>query len=70
MNLSKITLLSSIFLITACGEAGKAGAECSTDADCADGLECHMHEGEADHGECEAADDDHAEEEGGEEAAE
>ena len=55
MNLSKITLLSSIFLITACGETekGAAGAECTTDADCADGLECHMHEGETDHGECE-----------------
>ena len=71
MNLSKITLLYSIFLITACGEAGKAGAECNTDADCADGLECHMHEGETDHGECEAHDEEeHSEEEGGEEAAE
>ena len=75
MNLSKITLLSSIFLMTACGEAekGAAGAECTTDADCADGLECQMHEdeGEADHGECEAHDEEeHSDEEGGEEAAE
>ena len=52
--------------LAACGSAGGVGSECTTDADCAEGLECHMHEHdgeedgeESDHGECEEADEDH-----------
>ncbi len=37
------------------GGTGAEGDECSTDADCTDGLHCHQHEDEdEDHGECEA----------------
>lgn len=61
-----ITLLA-LFALTACGAGGEVGAECTSDEDCAEGLECHFHEhhddgdtGEAheeeeeEHGECEA----------------
>ena len=41
-------------LVGCSAELGDVGAECSADADCKEGLECHMHEGEDDHGECEA----------------
>ena len=51
MKLHKLTLLASMLLITAC--EGKAGDECTSNDDCAEGLECHMHDGETDHGECE-----------------
>ena len=45
-------------LTTACAPGAQEGEECTEDADCADGLECHLHEGEDDHGECEAHDED------------
>ena len=62
--MKKVSLIAFALLLSACGESGKAGDECTTDADCADGLECHMHEGETDHGECEAhEEDDHEGEE-------
>lgn len=66
--MKKLQLVAFTLLLSACGEAGKAGDECTADADCADGLECHMHEGETDHGECEAhdeeehSDEDHSDE--------
>ena len=45
----KIKLLSVVamafFALTACDNAGQEGAECETDADCADGMECHEHDG-------------------------
>ena len=51
----KIKLLSVIamgfFALTACDNAGQEGAECMTDDDCAEGFECHDHEGVM---ECEA----------------
>ena len=47
---------------------GKVGEECSSDADCGDDLECHMHDGETDHGECEEhSEDEHSEDEHSEE---
>ena len=52
-----ISTLSLVALLSACGDGAKEGEECTSDADCAEGLECHMHDGEEDHGECEAADD-------------
>ena len=58
-----LILMSSFMLLGACGDEEKAaaGEECASDADCADGLHCHMHEGEEDHGECEAEEgDDHS----------
>ena len=58
MKLRKLTLLASMLLFTACESGAKEGEECTTDADCAEGLECHMHDdGDEDHGECEAHDD-------------
>ena len=48
--LSTLTLAT---LLTACAGPGQVGDECTSDADCADDLECHMHEGETDHGDCE-----------------
>ena len=56
MKLYKTTLFASLFLVTACGSAAKEGEECTADADCEEGLHCHMHDdgGEEDHGECEA----------------
>ena len=51
-------ILSFAFLMTvaACGAeaGGQAGDACTTDADCATGLECHDHDGEM---ECEAHED-------------
>ena len=46
--------LFGLLALAACGGGGGEGEECKSDADCAEGLECHMHEGEEDHGECEA----------------
>ena len=40
--------------------AGQAGEACNTDADCAEGLECHEHDGEM---ECEVHDEEEEEEE-------
>ena len=45
--LSTLTLAT---LLTACAGAGQVGDECTTSDDCADDLECHIHEGETDHG--------------------
>ena len=50
--------------LTACATLGEEGEACTTDADCADGLECHIEEHEED-GDT-AADEDHDDhEEGG-----
>ena len=73
--MKKLSLLAFAFFLSACAQPGKAGDQCSADADCEEGLECHMHEGETDHGECEAHEehgdeDDHSDEEGGEEGGE
>ena len=38
-----ITLLSALTL-GACASAGEAGDACTSDDDCADGLECHIEE--------------------------
>jgi len=51
--------LTAFFTLTACGGAtGEVGDSCTTDADCAEGLECHIedhddhdHEGEDAEGE-------------------
>ena len=64
--MKKLSLIAFTLFLSACAQPGKAGDECSADADCGEGLECHMHEGETDHGECEA----HEEHEEGEEHSE
>lgn len=50
-----LTLASALFLglagLTGCPAEEDHGAECETDADCADGEHCHM---EGDEGHCEA----------------
>ena len=58
MKLFKSLIIASTMFLIAC--EGKEGDECTSDADCAEGLECHMHDGEEDHGECEAHDEDTA----------
>ena len=58
----QIIILSVLGALMGCAQLGDVGAECSADSDCKDGLECHMHEGEDDHGECEAHDDEEHEE--------
>ncbi len=58
MKLFKIMCITSTMALFAC--EGKEGDECTSDADCAEGLECHMHDGEEDQGECEAHEDDTA----------
>ena len=68
-------LTLSFLSLMACSAPGEAGDACETDADCADGLECHVHDhDDEDHdaeehdesaeagGVCEAHDDDEAEE--------
>lgn len=61
MTFRKLMLLTVALGFAACGP-GDVGDECNDDDDCAEGLECHLHEhdGEiADHGECEEHDEDH-----------
>ena len=55
----------AILTLGACAAGGAEGDACSSDADCADGLECHfdeLHSGhdhgeDEDHGMCEAHED-------------
>lgn len=57
MKFHHLLALGAMFTFGACGAEGQEGDECETEADCGDGLECHLHEhdGEvSDHGECEA----------------
>ena len=35
---------SALIALTACATVGEEGDACTTDADCADGLECHIEE--------------------------
>ena len=49
--MKKLSLIAFTLFLSACAQPGKVGDECSADADCGEGLECHMHEGEEDHGE-------------------
>lgn len=66
--MKKLSIIAFALFLSACGEASKVGEECTTDADCGEGLECHMHDGEEDHGECEEhSEEEHGEEEGSEE---
>jgi len=70
MQIKKLIVLSTIALLSsACASGAKVGEECTADEDCAEGLECHLHDGEEDHGECEEHSDeehegeDHSDEE-------
>ncbi len=56
MTKSMAFMMTALLGLVACGAEGEAGDACTTDADCAEGLECHVH--------------DHEEEEEGEEHAE
>ena len=53
--------VSALFALIACGSGGAEGDACTSDADCADGLECHMEE----HDEEEEEGEEHDHEEGG-----
>ena len=72
MKIDKIIFLTMITLFSfACAQGAKVGEECSADEDCAEGLECHLHDGEEDHGECEEhSEDEHSEDEHSDEEAE
>ena len=51
--------LATLFLLGACASPGEIGDACEVDEDCAEGLECHLHEDEPGepHGDCEAHED-------------
>ena len=59
MKIKTLFIFLGLLTLAACGggDGATEGEACTTDADCADGLECHMHDGEEDDGECEAHDD-------------
>jgi hypothetical protein len=67
MKTTYLLALTALLTLSACDDGGEAGAECTADEDCAEGLECHFHddhgdedhegEEEEEHGECEAHDD-------------
>ena len=62
MKLSTLFTVAGMFSLAACSSLGQAGDACTTDADCEDGLECHVHE----HDEEEEEGEEHeGEEEGG-----
>lgn len=69
MTRKYVFTLAALFTLGACSQPGEVGEECAEDAedaDCVEGLECHLHEhdGEiADHGECEEHDEDEEHEE-------
>jgi hypothetical protein len=46
MKTNVILTFTTLFALTACGAGGAVGDTCTTDADCADGLECHIEEHE------------------------
>lgn len=53
--------LLSLTALSACGGPGEVGDACESKEDCADDLECHIHEHDGedeDHGECEEPDTD------------
>lgn len=61
MKTISMLAITALLTLTACGSGGEVGEECTSDEDCAEGLECHFHdhgdeeeehEGE-EHGECE-----------------
>jgi len=62
--------LAALLTLSACGAAGEVGDECTTDDDCAEGLECHFHDDhegeEEDHEGEDHEDEDHEGEEHGE----
>lgn len=69
MKTSQRLAIVALFTVSACGSPGDVGDECFDDGDCAEGLECHLHEhdGEvSDHGECEEHEEGHEEEHEGE----
>ncbi|MEL6348503.1 MAG: hypothetical protein AAFV53_35680 [Myxococcota bacterium] len=59
MTLRNLFLAMSLLTVVACDEGAAEGEECEETADCADGLECHEHDGVK---ECESEDHDEDEE--------
>jgi len=66
MRIHELFAALALFTLAACS-TGQEGDECFDDNDCADGLECHLHE-EHDHEEGEKHDHEEGEEHDGEEA--
>ena len=62
MNLTFSLALAALLSFIACAQPGEAGDPCTTDDDCADGLECHVHDHEE--GEHDEEEGEHDEEEG------
>ena len=62
-----IHLLALLF-VSACAQPGEAGDDCTSDEDCAEGLECHVHDDhdgdDDDHGDEDHEDEGHEDEEG------
>ena len=61
MKISTILTATAFLSLAACSSLGQAGDACTTDADCEEGLECHVHE----HDEEEEGEEHEGEEEGG-----
>ena len=64
MKTTYLLALTALLTLSACDDGGEAGAECTADEDCAEGLECHFHDdhGDEDH---EGEEEEHEEEEHG-----
>ena len=58
MNTSHWLIFTTLLTLVACGAPGEAGDACTTDADCAEGLECHVHDHEGEDEEDEEHGDD------------
>ena len=69
MKMTNALAFAALLSLVACAAPGEAGDPCTTDEDCAEGLECHDHhaheEGEHEEGEEEEGEHEEGEEEGG-----
>ena len=64
MKRSVVLALTALLGLAACGAGGEVGDPCTSDDDCADGLECHIHDhGDEEEGEEEGECEEHEEEE-------
>ena len=61
MKTNVFLTITTFVALTACGAGGEIGDSCTTDADCADGLECHIEEHDETHDEEEHEEEEHDE---------